>query len=211
MSKSFFEVFPTLELPGELRQMLSEVQVEKVSTNRTKDFYRIDLFSVRLIPKKYIFQLERDIHHQIFHGKNLKVKIRERYQLSAQYTAEKLLAVYEDSIRMELREYSALLYNLYRGTTLDFRDEEHLLLHMPESVLARERGGELIDILEKIFCDRCGLTLLVDMRYELKDTDRHKEDSDKRLEFEIRHIIEQSSFGAKKEREDGSLMVMDEP
>ena len=88
MSKSFFEVFPTLELPGELRQMLSEVQVEKVSTNRTKDFYRIDLFSVRLIPKKYIFQLERDIHHQIFHGKNLKVKIRERYQLSAQYTAE---------------------------------------------------------------------------------------------------------------------------
>ena len=211
MAKAFFEVFPTLEVQVEIRQMLGEVQVEKVSTNRAKDFYRIDLFSGRLIPKKFIFQLERDIHRQIFHGKDLKIKIRERYQLSAQYTAKKLLAVYEDSIRMELREYSALLYNLYRGTTLDFQDEEHLLLHMPESVLAHERGGELIDILEKIFCDRCGLTLLVDLSYEPTDGDRNKEDSDRQLELEIQRIVSNSSFGAKKEREDGSLMVMEEP
>ena len=65
---------------------------------------------------------------------------------------------------MELREYSALLYNLYRSATLEFTDEEHLLLHMPKSVLALERGEELVDILEKIFCDRCGLKLIVDIQ-----------------------------------------------
>ena len=43
MAKAFFEVFPTLEVQVEIRQMLGEVQVEKVSTNRAKDFYRIDL------------------------------------------------------------------------------------------------------------------------------------------------------------------------
>ena len=114
MAKAFFDVFPTLDVPSEIRQLLGEVEVEKVSTNQAKDVYRIYLFSARLIPKKYIFQLERDICQQIFHGKDLKIKIRERYQLSAQYTAKNRLALYEDSIRMELREYSVLLYNLYQ-------------------------------------------------------------------------------------------------
>ena len=210
MAKAFFDVFPTLDVPSEIRQLLGEVEVEKVSTNQAKDVYRIYLFSARLIPKKYIFQLERDICQQIFHGKDLKIKIRERYQLSAQYTAKKLLAVYEDSIRMELREYSALLYNLYRSATLEFTDEEHLLLHMPKSVLALERGEELVDILEKIFCDRCGLKLIVDIQYEQMQESKYKEDSDKRMELEIHRIVANSSFGAKTEREDGSLMVMDD-
>ena len=140
MAKSFFDVFPSLDVPSDIRQLLSEVKVEKISTNRAKDVYRIYLFSERLIPKKYIFQLERDICQQIFHGKDLKIKIRERYQLSAQYSAKKLLAVYEDSIRLELKEYSALLYNLYRSATMEFTDEEHMLVHIPESVLAEERG-----------------------------------------------------------------------
>ena len=210
MAKAFFDVFPTLDVPSEIRQLLGEVEVEKVSTNQAKDVYRIYLFSARLIPKKYIFQLERDICQQIFHGKDLKIKIRERYQLSAQYTAKKLLAVYEDSIRMELREYSVLLYNLYRSATLEFTDEEHLLLHMPKSVLAQERGEELVDILEKIFCDRCGLKLIVDIHYEPLQGSKYKEDSDKRMEMEIHRIVANSSFAAKTEREDGSLMMMDD-
>ena len=76
MAKSFFDVFPTLDVPAEIHQLLGEVEVEKVSTNQAKDVYRIYLFSARLIPKKYIFQLERDIRQQIFRGKDLKIKIR---------------------------------------------------------------------------------------------------------------------------------------
>ena len=210
MAKLFFDVFPSLNVPSEIRQLLSGVQVDKISTNQAKDLYRIYLFSERLIPKKYIFQMESEIRQQIFQGKDLRIKIRERYQLSAQYTAKKLLAVYEDSIRLELREYSALLYNLFRSTKLEFTDEEHLLLHMPESVLAKERGEELLEILEKVFCDRCGLTLIVDICYESQNTSKYKEDSDKQMELEIHRIVANSSFGAKTEREDGSLMVMDE-
>ena len=104
MAKAFFEVFPTLDVESDIRQLLGNVQIEKVSTNRAKDVYRIYLYSTRLIPKKYIFRLERDIHQQIFQGRDLKVKIRERYQLSAQYTAKSLLDIYDDSIRLELKD-----------------------------------------------------------------------------------------------------------
>ena len=151
MAKAFFEVFPTLDVESDIRQLLGNVQIEKVSTNRAKDVYRIYLYSTRLIPKKYIFRLERDIHQQIFQGRDLKVKIRERYQLSAQYTAKSLLDIYDDSIRLELKDYSAVLYSLYRGAPMEFVDDTHLTIHMPGTVLAQERGEELIDILEKIF------------------------------------------------------------
>jgi DNA polymerase-3 subunit alpha (Gram-positive type) len=118
--------------------------------------------------------------------------------------------VYEDSIHLELREYSALLYNLYRGSTLDFTDEEHLLVHMPDGVLARERGSELLHIIEKIFCDRCGMKLIVEGCYDKPAASRHKADSDKRMELEIQRIVANSSLGAQKPREDGSLMILDE-
>ena len=51
MAKAFFEVFPTLDVESDIRQLLGNVQIEKVSTNRAKDVYRIYLYSTRLIPK----------------------------------------------------------------------------------------------------------------------------------------------------------------
>ncbi len=212
MAKAFFEVFPTLDVESDIRQLLGNVQIEKVSTNRAKDVYRIYLYSTRLIPKKYIFQLERDIHQQIFQGRDLKVKIRERYRLSAQYTAKSLLDIYDDSIRLELKDYSAVLYSLYRGAPMEFVDDTHLTIHMPGTVLAQERGGELIDILEKIFCERCGMQLIIDIRYEEPKTDSRREESDRQMELAIHRIVQNSSFSGKQEREDGSLMeLVDEP
>ena len=206
MAKDFFEVFPTLKLSDEINQMMSDLVVERISTNRDHSVYRVYIHGNRLIPKKYIFQLERDIKDQIFRGKDIAVKVRERYDLSAQYTAKNLLAVYEDSIRLELREYSALLYNLYHTSQLEFTDDDHLILHMPETVLAKERGEELTGILEKIICDRCGLKLMVDLAYEPVKTSKYKEDSDRKMEFEIKRIVAASSLG-QKSSEDELLVV----
>ncbi len=216
MAKSFFEVFPTLDVSEEIRQMLGGVQIERISTNRAKDLYRIYLTGERLIPKKYIMQLEREIHSQIFGGRELAVRIREQYHLSAQYTAKTLLSVYEDSIRLELEAYSVLLYNLYRSATLQFTDEEHLTIHMQDNLLSRERGEELADILEKIVCDRCGLRMIAELQYEEPEESRYKEDSDKRMEMEIRRVVANSSFGEKGEKGEkggnageGELLIQD--
>ena len=100
MAKDFFEVFPTLKLSDEINQMMSDLVVERISTNRDHSVYRVYIHGNRLIPKKYIFQLERDIKDQIFRGKDIAVKVRERYDLSAQYTAKNLLAVYLKILRV---------------------------------------------------------------------------------------------------------------
>ncbi len=207
MAKSFFDVFPTLDLSSDVRLALDGAQVEKVSANRARNVYLVYLNSGRLIPKRHIFQLERDIRQQIFGGRDLEVKIREHYSLSAQYTPKKLMDAYNDSILIELKEYSALLYSIYRSAEKEFTDEAHLCLRLPDGVLSRERGDELQEILIKIFCDRCGLELSLSTSYMPSGDARHKEESDRRMRLEVQDVVGHSSLG-KKDADDG-LMIAD--
>ena len=52
MAKPFFEVFPTLKVGEETKNLLSEVEVTRVSTNTRKDILRVYIAGRRLIPKK---------------------------------------------------------------------------------------------------------------------------------------------------------------
>ena len=47
MGKDFFEVFPTLNLPEDVRFLLKDVRVTKVATNSTRDFIRFLLIYYR--------------------------------------------------------------------------------------------------------------------------------------------------------------------
>ena len=98
MGKDFFEVFPTLKLSEETKFLLKDVRVTKVSTNSTRDFIRIYLFSTHLLQKKKIYELEYAIKHQLFDRTMIQVEILESYQLSEQYTPENLMHEYYDSI-----------------------------------------------------------------------------------------------------------------
>ena len=52
MSKPFFEVFPTLKVKDDIQMMFQGVEVTKVSTNSTRDFIRVSIYSRHLIQKK---------------------------------------------------------------------------------------------------------------------------------------------------------------
>ena len=54
MSKLFFEVFPTLKVKEEMKQLLAEVEVTKVASNSARDFIRVHIFSRHLIKKRRI-------------------------------------------------------------------------------------------------------------------------------------------------------------
>lgn len=81
MGKLFFDVFPDLKIPSEMERMMADVEVMKVSTNRSRDRLRVYLLSSRLIEKNRIFRLENDIKRQLFPHHELSVKIIEKYNL----------------------------------------------------------------------------------------------------------------------------------
>ena len=49
-----------------MKKLLSETEVTRVGMNHEKDHIRIYLNGTRLIHKKNIYQLEKNIHDQIF-------------------------------------------------------------------------------------------------------------------------------------------------
>lgn len=162
MAKKFFDVFPVLKVNEEMGRLLTDMEVERVVSNKQRTRLRVYISGSRLIHKKNIFQLEDSIRQQLFPRQKLTVKIMERYQLSAQYTPETLLDIYDDSIREELKAYSLLIYNLFRLSKMEFDSVTHLKLHMEDSLVAQNRSDELVEILYKIIRDRCGLEVVID-------------------------------------------------
>ena len=209
MQKLFFEVFPTLEVSPDMRSLLSEVMVTKVATNRAKDHLRIYLLSTRLIHKTNIFQLEKAIKGQLFPANQLTVKIIEKFTLSAQYNPQKLMDVYRESVLEEFKEYSMLEYNLLRCAKMEFPESHILKLTMEDSVIARQKSDEVIRILEKIVCERCGLDMTVQTEYVEPKESKYKKHSDMRIANEIQNILSQSSIANRKSDEDGAEAVQE--
>ena len=159
MTKGFMEVFPELVLEQEVRALFEKVKVERVTTTRQKDLIRVYISCGRLIPKAVIFRVEEEIARQLFPNCNITIKIQEKFQLSAQYNLKSLLETYQESILLELRECSPVEYSLFKSAHISFPDEGKLVLEVPDTVIAHERCPELVRILEKICCERCGIPM----------------------------------------------------
>lgn len=202
MAKLFFEVFPTLKITGEMSALLKETEITKVASNSAQNALRIYLESTRLIPKPEIYHIEQEIRQQLFPYKEVAVKIIEKFNLSSQYTPEKLMAVYRESILEEIRNYSVLLYNLMRCSKMEFDREDHMILTLEDTIVATERSNELIDILEKIICERCGLKLMIEPQYEKPAENNYLKSADSQIETEVAHIVARTA-AARTQNTDG--------
>ena len=165
--KPFLDVFPDLHITDNLRELLELVEVERVTASRDRSSIRIYIVCPRLIHKHNIYGLEKGIKEQLFPGKRITIKIQEKYKLSGQYTPEKLLMVYKDSILMELKNYSILLYNMFRKAECSFPKHDVMEMTLEDTMIARDKTAELKRILEKIFTERCGLPLEIDEEYRI--------------------------------------------
>ena len=205
MAKPFFEVFPTLKVGEEHKKSVrygSRSNQGKSTNTRNGHPIRVYIAGRRLIPKKKIYQLETGIKKQLFPTRDMTIKFIEKFQLSSQYTPENLMNVYKDSILLELREYSLLVYNLFRQATLEFDREDHMVLTLPDTIVAEKRSDELIDILEKIVCERCGLKLMIEPQFqEEAELSEHRKDSDIQIAHEVEHIVKMSALGQHREDE----------
>ena len=168
MAKSFFEVFPQLKLDTDLHGMLDDATVSKVSTTRQRNSLRIYLGCGRLLPKEKIYFLESELKRQLFPHHTMNIKIIEHFQLSEQYTLKNLLDVYWSSILTEFHRYSLLEYNLLRQAKVDVVEENTLRISLEDSVLAHQKEEEIYHILEKIFNERCNLSVQIQMEFHEK-------------------------------------------
>ncbi len=207
MAKAFMEVFPGLELNPDIRDLFAQTTVEKVTTTKNQDILRIYVESRHLIRKEQVYAAEKAIKRQLFPRVPMRVKMLEHFRLSRQYSARTLMDAYYDSILLELENYSHVEYNLFLQAEREFTGDSALKLTLKDSVVAREKSGELVRILEKIFCERCGMDLKVEVAYQEAGESRSRQEIRQMIAQEVRQIVNRAG---KASGEGGGMMELPE-
>ncbi|MBQ9123074.1 MAG: PolC-type DNA polymerase III [Lachnospiraceae bacterium] len=185
MSKGFFEVFPTLKLNNKLHDLMEQTQVERASSTAKRDFLRIYISSDKLIQKTQIWEVEKAIKDQLFQTVNITIKIYEKFSLSAQFTPEILTDIYKESILEELKEYNHVLFTAFKNAKISFKIPGQMILDCKESSLVRLMQEEFIRILEKIYVERCGLSVRFQVIYHEEESCIDKEQEEKVLASQV--------------------------
>lgn len=199
MSKNFLEVFPSLHITEELRELLNLVEVEKVTLGRDRSSIRIYLMSPRLIHKQNIYGLEKGIKDQLFPSKRITIKIIERFRLSGQYTPQKLLKAYKESLLMELKNYSIIEYNMFRKAEFQFPEPDLLKMTVEDTIVTHEKAGDLKRVLEKIFHERCSMPVEVQYEYVAPKENELAKQKELQMQREVEEIVSRTSFAVNRE------------
>ena len=199
MSKNFLEVFPSLHITEELRELLNLVEVEKVTLGRDRSSIRIYLMSPRLIHKQNIYGLEKGIKDQLFPSKRITIKIIERFRLSGQYTPQKLLKAYKESLLMELKNYSIIEYNMFRKAEFQFPEPDLLKMTVEDTIVTHEKAGDLKRVLEKIFHERCSMPVEVQYEYVAPKENELAKQKELQMQREVEEIVSRTSFALNRE------------
>mgnify|MGYP002553574217 FL=1 len=204
MEKDFFDVFPNLKVKKELEELLEMVYVTRVSCNPSKTHIWVYIKSERWIHKKYIFALEDQIERQLFAGLGVTVTVIEKFRLSGQYTPQNFLDTYRSSMELELRNYNMLEYNMFKQAQISFPGEHDLHMILPDSVIAREKSDILIEYLQKVFCERCGMDLKVELEFTETQESKYRKNAAVQIAQEVENVIRHAKMNAKSEETDQS-------
>lgn len=194
MEKDFFDVFPNLKVKAELEELLDMVYVTKVSCNPGKTRIWVYIKSERWIHKKHIFALEEQIERQCFPGLMVSVTVIERFTLSAQYTPENFLEIYRQSMELELKNYNMLEYNIFKQARISFPETNTLRMVLPDSVIAREKSDILVEYLQKVFCERCGMDLKVEMDFVETEESRYRKNAALQIRQEVANVLKNAKL-----------------
>lgn len=190
MGKRFFDVFPSLQVQQDMRNLFEEVEVTKVSTTSSKDCLRIYLLSTHLIRKSRIYEMEMMIKEQLFARMPIAIYIFENFLLSGQYTPENLMREYRDSILDELKARSMVEYNMFLNTKYRFEEEGILCLTMEDSIIAKGKQEAIVELIRTVFQERCHVPVEVRVVYEKAKESKYKKYNELQLQQEINAIVD---------------------
>ena len=187
--KVFFNVFPTLKAEDDIRVLFRDVEVRKITTNSSRDFLHVHIFSRHLIQKKQIWLMEQRIRDQLFGKTNVAIKIIEEYALSGQYTPEALMREYRDSIILELKEISVLAANMFARAEIHYEEGGVICLELADTIVSEGRQEEIVQLLDEVFSQRFHVKADFRISYKAPEGNGTREYDEQRIQQEINAIF----------------------
>ena len=162
--KIFIETFPKLKNEEGFSELWQFITVSKVSAKPDMSELKVYIRSERLIEKKRIYDIEKLIKDRLFPYKKIRIRLIEKFNLSKQYNLENLYASYIDSILLELRKSKIIYYNMLTTAKVEIKEKNTLELSIEKNTLYVEVMKDFVELLEKIFIERCGLGVYIKVR-----------------------------------------------
>ncbi len=189
VEKKFLEVFAALKLKKQLLDIFDDVTVSHIAATKRQDVIKIYILSGHIIPKSYIYQMEREISAQMFAGNNIDVRILESYRLPDSYSVKNLCDEYWDSALLELSETNKVLENTLKKAKITEVSKDHITITLPDAEITKKREPEILEYLSKVFCERFNMPAVFSFAYEhveLEDSKKKEWD-----EYRIRQLVNQ--------------------
>ena len=117
----------------------------------------------------------------------MQVEIREKYELSGQYTPENVMAEYLDSSLAELDTRSVVERNMLQNAKCTFEEGNILCMQLIDTVIAQGKKDSLTDYLKGVYADRFGLPIEIRVMYKEPKESTLKY-NDMRLQQEVRAV-----------------------
>ena len=174
MTKNFLEVFPTVLLKGELKDLFQDTQVTRVAYSKDHTRLRVYLDSSHLIHNKYIREMESQLTRRVCGDSGICAVLVEHYLLSRQYNPEMLMYEYKDSLSEEFWQRSPILGSFFREASFDYPEEYRMQIHLENSGYAKEEGEKIQRILTDILRERCGMDCEISLICDLPVRKRAK-------------------------------------
>ena len=207
-NKKFFEVFPTLTIDEKKRALFTEVTVDRVSLSKKQDFLRVYFTADHIIVKDTVYAVEHEIRKQLFPQTEVKVKLVEKFELSAQYTPENFVQAYLKSMLTELKQYSHILYNALKKADIEYPSEKTVHFILEDNVLIREAVDDFLRVMDKVFNERAGLQVQFTVGYKESQGNRFAQEDDNRIAMRIAEISKRAGYNTSSEgevQEEGAL------
>ena len=201
--KTFFEVFPTLELKKDISGIFAEAVVTHMTMNSAKTSVKIYIRFKRLVGRGVIVYAENEIKRQIRPFFAMEIKICERFELSKLHTPQSILEEYGDSILFELERQNMIKYQIFREAEIEADDEHNIRMSVQDTFVARQFAGELAEMLCGIMENRFGFDIKVDIIYTKPKESRHKKEAEYKLEQMIQEISERNAVRGGGKNTDG--------
>ena len=188
--KYFFDVFPTLRVEDDIQVLFQDVEVQKVTTNKSRDYLHVHIFCHHIIQKKHIWQMEECIKRQLFKNVNININIVEKYSLSSLYNVNTLYDAYKESMYEELKEKSLIAANMFKKADANSQGEDCMCLKLPSSIISKDKKEEILEYLKDIYANRFNISANISVTYDDEPCDNIICDDAKRVQSEINAIFE---------------------
>lgn len=206
MEKTFRDIFQSLELSDELKNVTEDVYVVKMAGPKTGERLKIYIKSNHIISRSQLNELANQIKKQVIKKNDVEVKFVERYNLSSTYDAKSILNEYKDSLIEEFHETNEIIYHIIKNAKME-ADSDTIFLEVGDTVIARNSESEIRRILEMIFTERLGVPADVKITYKTFEKSKVNAYLDHIVEDKISEISKRAfDIKNKAEASDDELM-----